>query len=323
MIPKPKSCPETENNISKTGYRALFILRNLIKSPKSRDELIELLIKNNFLISDISKDTITITINTLKKAGCVISRPSKKNNNKYVLVSHPFDIKLSEKNVKSLCELRDNIVTLNDFHLLIYLNNFYSKIAYLAPTTELQNMLLYNHPLNGIDYKILNELIICSKIHKHINICYVSPKNGQENLDFIPKYFTFENNKLYIWGFCKKHNDISYLRVDRIKKLNLVVFATKKNIDEQFIQVEEKIQYKLKGYSASMYTKNTDEEIIQNQPNAEYPLLIECKTDNKFNFFQRILSYGTDCLITEPIHIKQEFLAILKSIKEGYEHGKN
>lgn len=323
MIPKPKSCPAVENNISKTGYRALFVLRNLIKAPKSRDELIDLLIKNNFLISDISKDTITITINTLKKAGCIISRPSKKNNNKYVLISHPFNIKLTKENVKALCELRKNIISLNDFRLLVYLNNLYHKIAHLAPTTELQDKLLYNHPLNGIDYKILNELIIYSEIKKHINICYASPKYGEENLDFIPKHFTFENNKLYIWGFCKKHNDISYLRVDRIKKINLAIFSEKQNIDENFTQIEEKIQYKLKGYSASMYIKNKDEKIIANELNNEYPLTIECNTDNKFNFFQRILSYGTDCVIIKPQHIKQEFLTVLKTIKRGYEDGKN
>jgi len=318
MLPKPKYCLQTENNVSKTGYRALFVLRNLIKSPKSRDELIDLLIKDNFLSSDVSKDTITITINTLKKVGCIISRPSKKNGNKYVLKSHPFNKILSEKNIKALCSLRDNISTLSDFYLLIYLNNLLFKIAHLAPNIELQNQILYKHALNKIDFRILNELIIYSELKKTTNICYYSPENGKENLDFNPEYFTFENGKLYIWGYCEKFNDISFLRVDRIKKVNLVTFAGKNELCENCSTKEETITYKLKGYSYRMYLENKNEKIIAENNNDEYPITIECSTNNKFNFFQRILSYGTDCVIVSPIHIKQEYKKILKEIKREY-----
>lgn len=323
MIPEQKSCAKVENNISKTGYRALFLLLSLIESPKTRAELIDLFAKDDILGSDVSKDTLTITINTLKKANCIISRPNKKTKNNYVLKSHPFNIKLSENNVLALQALREDIITLNDFELLIYLNNLYFKIAHLAPTIELQNLLLYKHPLNGIDYKILNELVIYTKINKHTNISYNSPQNGKENLDFIPKYFSFENGKLYIWGFCEKHNDISFLRVDRIKKVNLVTFAGKERIGENILPETEIIKYSLKGYSARFYVENENEKIIYSDNEKESTIVVECCTNNKFNFFQRVLAYGADCKIICPESVKLEFLEVLKNIKRGYLDGEN
>ena len=318
MLPEHKSCAKVDNNISKTGYRALFLLLSLIKSPKTRDELIELFSKDSILGSDVSKDTLTITINTLKKADCIISRPNRKTNNKYVLKSHPFHIHLTKENVYALHSLREDIITLNDFELLIYLNNLYFKIAHLAPTIELQNLLLYKHPLNGIDYEILNELVIYTNINKHTNISYNSPQNGKENLDFIPKYFSFENGKLYVWGFCEKHNDISFLRVDRIKKVNLVTFAGKERIGENIQPETEIIKYSLKGYSAKLYVENENEKIIYSDTTKEPIIVVESCINNKFNFFQRILSYGQDCKIIYPESVKLEFLEILQSIKRGY-----
>jgi len=315
---KSQNCFYAENNISKTGFRALFLFLKLLESPKTREELITLLSEDKFFRDNVSKDTITIVINTLKKVGCLISRPNKKTNNCYVLKTHPFNIQFTEENVLALQALRENIITLNDFDLLVHLNNLYFKIAHFAPTEELKNLLLYKHPLNNLDYKILNELVIYSSIKKQTNICYDSPQNGQENLDFFPETFSFENGKIYIWGYCAKYNNISFLRVDRIKKVNLVTFSAIKEINENFMNKPERIQYKLKGYSANLYIKNEDEKIILEDMEQEYPLVIECCTNNKFNFFQRILSYGLDCKIVSPSHVQEEFLGVIKTIKEGY-----
>lgn len=317
MNPEQSIYLNTENNISKTGYRALFTLLELIKKPCTREELIEKYSRDTILNSDVSKDTVTITINTLKKVGCIISRPTRKTNNKYILKSHPFNISLSESNILALHSLRESIITLNDLRLLIHLNNLYAKFAHLTPNIKTKDLLLFKHPLNKVSLKILNELVIYSQIDSYTNITYISPKNGEENLDFKPEYLTFENAKLYIWGYCKKHEKITFLRVDRIKRVNLVAFGS----PSDFINAQDKktkIIYKLKGYSATMYDKNEDEKILEQNQNLEYSLTIEASVSNDFNFYQRILSYGTDCVIISPEKAKKEFLSILKNIKEGY-----
>ena len=323
MKPARQKYLAPENNISKTGYRALFVLFKLLEAPRTREEILQLFSKDQILQNDISKDTVTITINTLKSAGCIISRPSQRTLNRYVLKYHPFNICLSLANIDALQSLRDTVITFQDLYLLIYLNNFYIKIAQLAPDEEAKNLLIYKHPLIDINYEILNELIIYTKIKKQINICYDSPENRYENLQFVPEYLTFERAKLYVWGYCKKYNEFAYLRVDRIKKLNLLSTENYMKNPVEYNKPIEKVIYKLKGYSALMYSENKEESIISNDNNSDYPITICAFVSNKFSFFQKILSYGTDCLIISPESAKSELLEHLKVIKAGYENEKH
>ena len=315
-----KKSPNAENNLSKTGYRALFLLFKLIEAPRTAEELINLVSVDPILKNDISKDTITLTINTLRKAGCVITRPTWKSGCKYILKSHPFSTKLSQENINTLQILRDSISTLGDWQLLLQINKFYEKIAHLAPDTESKDLLLYKHALKNVDYQILNELVLYSQLKKTINFCYDSPKHGVEDIDFIPEKITFENEKLYVWGYHIKYDKVCFLRVDKISHICLL---TDINIKKQCKFCEENtncITYKLKGYSATMYSENNNEIIVCSDSKKEYSLTIKAYIKNRFNFFQRLLSYGTDCVIISPESAKTDFLQVLKNIKEGYQN---
>lgn len=318
-----KKSPNTENNLSKTGYRALFLLLKLMEKPRTREELISLVSQDPILKNDISKDTLTVTINTLRKAGCVIARPTWKSGSKYILRTHPFNTKLTAENINTLQILRDSISTLGDWQLLMNINHLYSKFAHFAPNEECRDLLLYKHALHDIDYKILNELILYIKLKKSVNICYDSPKHGIEEMDFTPENITFENEKLYIWGICQKYDKYCFLRIDRITNVCLL---TSIDIALKLPDTEKDtdcIIYKLKGYSAMMYSENNNEVIIQSDSKSEYPLTIKSYPENKFNFFQRMLSYGTDCVITAPKSAQESFLQVLKNIKEGYKNDNN
>ena len=119
-----------------------------------------------------------------------------------------------------------------------------------------------------------------------------------------------------------KYNEFAYLRVDRIKRVNLITVCTASEGYLEFKKPVELIVYKLKGYSALMYSENKEETVTYEDKNSEYPLTIRAAVSNKFNFFQRILSYGTDCLIVSPDSAKTELLEHLKNIKAEYENEK-
>ncbi len=308
----------TDNNISKTGYRALFLLMNLLKSPLSRDEILEVF-KNDFIVQNsLSKDSVTNTVNALKKSGCIISRPTQRTKNKYILRYHPFKTYLNKDNVEALQTLRENIVTLGDWELLIKLNDLYGKFAYFVEDNEIKNILLYNHPLRNIDINLLKRLISYCKSKQFININYISSINGAEGLDFIPEYITLENEKLYLWGHNKKHNEFAYLRIDKINQVNAVFFIDENSKTETYKKEEIIVKYKLKGLSSMMYLAEIGEKIIEETPEEEYKLTIIATVSNKFSFLQKILSYGTDCLIISPDSIKKELLKKLEMMKSGY-----
>lgn len=304
------------SNITKTGYRALFLLSQLIKQPLSRNELIEILEQNPIIDKDLSKDSITITINTLRKAGCIISRPSQKTDNKYVLKSHPFGIHFNKIQIKALQTFKEGVIARENWQLVFHLNNLFSKISDLAPDKASAEILNSNHPFNDIDIDILNTLILFIKTHKRAKFIYKSPRHGLEELEFSPEYITFEHQKLYIWGHNLKYDNFGYLRIDKIKEITTPIYTAPKS-EQNYTQQVVEAEYLLQGVCAQTFKCNEYEEIIEKD---ESSIKVRAYVKNKFNFYQRILSFGTDCKLLSPKSVQKEFLKILKNIKAGYKN---
>lgn len=306
---------QEKKNITKTGYRALFLLMQLIQQPLSRDELLAIFEQHPIINKDFSKDTITNTINTLRKAGCIISRPSLKTDHKYVLKSHPFHILLDKKHIDALQTFREGVISDGSWQQVLHLNNLYAKLAKLAGDEISADILKNNHPFNKINIDILNEIIIFIKTRKKAKFLYLSPENGEEELDFSPEKITFENQKLYVWGHNLKYDDFGYLRIDKIKKILTPVYNALSADDYKNSKQIVEVEYLLKGYSAQTFICNDDEEIIKT---TESELLVKARVRNKFYFYQRILAFGTECRLLSPQSVREEFLRILKDIKAGY-----
>ena len=59
---------ELKQKASSTGFRTLILLDLLLREPLTKGEIIERLSKNPY-ITNISKETLRLDINTLKAAG--------------------------------------------------------------------------------------------------------------------------------------------------------------------------------------------------------------------------------------------------------------
>lgn len=307
-----------DSYILKTGYRALFLLLRLMKAPMTRSEILALFKSDEIIKNTLSKDSVTNSINTLREAGCEILRPSLKTKNHYILKSHPFECSLLDENVEALQYIRESTVSLGDWELSLKIDNLYSKIAKFAVSKNAKETLLYNSNFKNINKILLKKLLDSIKAKRYINICYYSPENGDENLYFLPTTITYESNKLYLWGYSQKYDEYSYLRIDRIKKINAVSFFGQ----ETEIHYEKKeeiiVEYMLKNLSAVIYLENADEKIISKSKDKDHAITVRSKVSNKFSFFQKILSYGQDCKILSPQSIIDEYKEILENIKSGY-----
>ena len=100
--------------ISLTAYRAVKLLELLIEKPCSGDDIIEYFKQDNITENCANKDTLRITLNSLKAVGCQIKRPSVKTNYCYVLENYPFKICLSKENLTILDKIRNNILNMRD-----------------------------------------------------------------------------------------------------------------------------------------------------------------------------------------------------------------
>lgn len=304
--------------ISKTGYRALFLLLKLLETPRTRSEILECFKQDPIINSELTKDTVTNTINTLRKAGCVISRPNQRTNNKYVLTFHPFLPSLFEEHVNAIHSIRKSVVEAGDWELLISLNNFCFKLAKLVSDTSLKNILLYSHPMRNIDKNLFNELLNSCKEKKVVQIKYFSSKNGEEYFEFTPEQITMEFGKFYVWGYSKKYQEYSYIRVDKIRGIGLSDFYNTKQ-DNQSYDIESfDVEFVLSGLSALLYEENDDEIFIESFENNK--LRIKASVNNKFSFYQKILSYGKDCELISPEFAREELLSFVKDMKKRYEN---
>jgi predicted DNA-binding transcriptional regulator YafY len=288
----------------------LFILKLLLEKGRGIDEIIDILKDNPITSKSVSKDTVRLTIKSLKSIGCEILRPSKSTNFKYVLISHPFGLKLTEKDFELLLMLREKYSLEIPYDKVFILNNLYEKLVSLTNNELLIQRTLDTNPLGNIDKKILAEFSSKKLNGKKINIEYISPKYGTENIDIIPEKITYENGKLYLSCYIFKYKTSSVLKMERIKKINSVDIFSPQKVSDFF-----EVRYEVFGTSYLTFDVCENEKIIEDTKTS---IVVEAKVNNEFLFVQRLLLLGSDFKIISPDFFREKLISKIKLIQKGY-----
>lgn len=295
------------NLMSLTGYRTLVLLKMLLESPKSNNEINSYFFNDQYIKEKFSNDTLRIYINSLREIGCDITRANKSNKNKYELLSHPFDFEITKQQFKAVSKLYKNIYDKLDFSDVIKLDNLFAKIADEIGDEKMRESILNISMLKGIDKNVLNELIMHCKNKNQITFLHKSPKSGLKEIEVIADKLLFKSDKLYLFGCSITHDEYSFYRVDRIQKVSTI----KINKDSKK-PTELKVIYEIYDMNYSL----SETEKLIHKTNSK--MLIEVCSNNKFSLMQRFLHSAKDCKILSPESFKAEFLKKLKSMKESY-----
>lgn len=311
-----KNFSEKNKNIwiSLTAYRTLFVLKLLIEKDRSLPELTELLENNEITKKSVSKDTVQLTINTLKEAGCDISKPSKATGYKFALLSHPFKFILSDDEFNILMKMRDCFAQELSWDKVFILNDLFEKIMLISSSVEKIENVANTKPLLNVSKHLVEEFEKLISLEKKVQIKYNSPTNGEEDLDIIPKKIAFESSNLYLLAYSFKYNENSLFNFSRIKKINTVYLQTGSLEDTSF-----EVVYKVFGISASTFELKDNEVIISENSNE---LTVKAKVYNEFSFVQRILLFGADFKIVSPYSFREKLYNLVKQVQKGYENGK-
>lgn len=296
--------------ISITGYRTLLILKSLMVRSYTIDELVEILKNDSITNKAVSKDTVRIAINTLKSVGCKILRPNKANNYKYQLIKHPFSLKISDKELKIFTTLRDKIAERIKYNDVFTLNDLYDKLTSLTLNEEQIDYVNNTQPLKKINKKILNEIANPQIIGKKVQIRYLSPNFGEEDIEVIPQKITYESGKIYLRCYIFKYKTNSLLNVERILKINSIDMFNIYNKNSSY-----KVVYELCGNSKNIFKVQKNEKIISGNTNS---IKVEALVDNEFLFIQRLLLFGTDFKIISPDFFREKLIDKIKLIQKGY-----
>jgi hypothetical protein len=296
--------------ISTTGYRTLLILKSLIEKSRTIDELVEVVKNNPLVCKSASKDTIRIAVNTLKTAGCMISRPSKANNYKYELLKHPFVLSVNDDELEKLITLREKFSAEIPLNEIFTLNDLYSKIAGMTFDDEKISYINNSQPLKTIDRKILNELSKPEILNKKIQIKYKSPEFGEENIYIVPKKIIFENGKVYLWCYNYKYEGLGFLNIERILKINNVDISKNVTVSNYY-----NVVYELTGDIVKAFEPKEYETVLNKTDNK---ITVNAKIENEFMFVQRILQFGADFKVLKPDFFREILINKIKLIQKGY-----
>jgi len=300
----------TYNLMSLTGYKAIYIFSLLLESPKSYDEIKDAISTHEYLHESISTDAIRIYLNSLRKAGCHIEGVYIDKVRKYKISSHPFELKITDSQAKSIIKLYKIISKSIEFSEFLLLQKFFEKFCIYVENEKLKQKLQNLSPFSNIEGGIINDLMKYVKNKKEITILYNSPNSGRKNIDILTDRLLIKNGKLYLSGVSIEHKNYHDFLVSRIIKI-VSVNMKSSEISSEILTVRYE------------YTKNEDfpleilpEEKVVQETSEKY--IIEISSKNKFEIAQRILAHANLCRVISPLEFKDFMLSCLKKMKEGY-----
>lgn len=305
-----KSNKVTYNLMSFTAFKTLMIFSLLLDAPRSYEDIINYFETHDFINEKISIDTIRVYLNSLKRAGCIITKTKRTEGSKFVLVSHPFELTITDEQIKSLTKVYKMITKTSHISELILLEKFLRNIEVNVSNDEFTNTLNKISILSGLDIKLLEDLQICCLRKNQIVITYNSPHSGRKKLEIICDKLGLENGKLYLYGTSIDYEQASYLLVKRIIGIDEIKLKRSENINISEIVVKYEVsadypELQLKDY----------EKLISTDEHKTY---IEAKHSNKFILMQRILSLGCACTVIEPKNFRAEVVNTLKQMRARY-----
>ncbi len=301
----------THNLMSFSGFKAMLIFSLLVNSPKTYAEIKKEIENNEYLKETVSTDTIRIYMNSLKQAGCQIKRINEGRIVKYYIDSHPFTLKISDSQVKSIIKVYKAIsksIEISDF---LELNAFFDKISPYISNEDLKLKLKKLSPINNIDYDLISDLMKYAKSNTEITILYNAKNSGKrKEIDIITDKVSIINGKLYLTGYNSEYKNYGEFLVSNIIKIVSVNMQSPKLESPEYI-----IQYEYLKDDNTVFEPNDEETITEETENH---VIVEIKSRNKFAIMQRILSHSNKCRVLSPENYRQEIIAILKNMKEGY-----
>ena len=294
--------------ISLTGMRALVLLGLLVKAPRSLEEIRTEFIKLNIMEEFHSDDILRIDLNTLRTMGCEITRSSAKTGYKYVLTSHPYLLNLDSEDINLIKKIYKKIKDNADIKNLLEYDALFKKIASFVKNEETKEALYGISVLKNFDIQMIEDLYENCSQERILKLIYKNPDTKEiSEKEIATERITFQNDKIYLYGIDLTKKERVMLNVKRIKK---VIASTFKNNIEV-----KKINTKFLINNFGISALETNETIIEETENG---FLVEGIYHNEFIATQRVLSFGANCTVIEPIDFRKRIIQKLKDMRNNY-----
>lgn len=296
--------------INLTGVRLIVLFSFLLDAPRSAEEIYQHLQDYDYPKDAISIDTVRNDMNSLRQAGCVISRADKANDFKYKLISHPFELNIGMNLAKALSKLYNKGLESYSIKHLIYFDNLFLKLAKYTKEENVAEYLMGISLIKNIDKELLKNLYNAYKREQPVTFSYNAPNSGLQSIKLVIENFEFRSKKLYINGYSITHKDNAFFLVSRI--IAPITIHLKKENTPNLTKV---VKYELTNIEMAKYCQLENERIIEQN---KKHIVVELTSNNEFKITQRLLAYGANCKIVSPNTFKTKMINTLKSMEQAY-----
>lgn len=280
----------TTKTINTTAYRIFRLFQWLHRHRQglSLAEINQRFVDEPNIGKPLSEDTIGLYLNTLRRCGCVISRPTKQTNHCYQLRSHQFHSSwlesmsvLGEGKAENSIS-KDWLETIVNWKLAMMARM--SPMAILAVDNMIADLLdtidenysaTYFHNSCSLDYRGFTSVIGIMEgaiAADALLFCgYKSPRHGGEHLYIYPRALEYERGVLYLTGFRlgsdgnqSASQQPSRLRVDRILYCEVVTHGEVGCAIQQWVPTRGEIvelTFYINPRSSQSIEKNTFQQI--------------------------------------------------------------
>lgn len=297
------------NQISLTGVRGIIMVGLLITAPRSLEEIKQAFIELKVMDQNASDDILRIDLNTIKIMGCELSRPSPSNGYRYTIKKHPFDFKISDIEINILKRAYKRLKLKADISTIIKYDELFKKISSRICEDSQREALLGISVLKRYNVSLLKDLMLDCSQNRVLDLSYRkvgSHKDSKKQV--VAQNLVFKSDKIYLYCHDLATNEPVVLLVDRLKSVDA------RHIEKHdFEPSVTKVLFKLNTNSLDEFQDG--EVIVENEDNL---YTVEGHYHNDFIAAQRILSFGSRCVVLEPVEFKNTIINKLKEMRETY-----
>ena len=171
----------------------------------------------------------------------------------------------------------------------------------------------YQDLFNTLKIAIINKNII--------SFSYISSKAEKINREVKPIRLLFKEQDWYLYAFCLLRNDFRYIKLSRIKDLEVLAINYEDNFENEVLKKELKykniVNIKLK-FDKSIAFRVYDEFNEAIEEDEKGNLYVEMKIPNNYKLYNYIVSFGDNVEILEPEEVRNQFKNMINKIAKKY-----
>ena len=296
-----------------TDLRVLEILKALISSSLSSNQLLKIIESNDCVENIYAKETLLKYFNTLELWGIKVAKEKKTGN--YYLAKLPVEVNLTEKEVRTLCYVEYFVSRLGQNSFEERYNKICSEIqrCFSRESIELYKKIKQENLTIDVDNFYNRELLAdCEKYcieGQKLKIAYMSRTRRETEIFYAePKEVIYQDNTVYFMVYNPKTLQNQKLIIDNILRIEQL---PQKAINFSLLN---NIVFELKAPLSKSYRIKSGEKIINYGENS---ITVVNTSEDKDILLNRLLRYGQNCKIVQPQSFKNEFCRLLNIISSN------